>query len=132
MAFSTTRGRPRNSVQGRDFGTDELRAKRQRQHTLEPLDRLLQQGRISEQQHWCGVHLRWLHAVLYGVAAPRQLVWLERAHTLRQDDEEWLAARKEEYKVAQAAINRERVWQVTAQWCLYAHVLEEGGCASTL
>lgn len=61
------RGRPKIQREKVDYGTKELRAKRQTYETEEFIDGLYRRGLITEQQFWCSNHFRWLYAIRYGV-----------------------------------------------------------------
>ena len=43
-----------------------------------PLDRLLELGQITPQQHWCGMYLRELHSIT--LPGMRESEWLEKRH----------------------------------------------------
>lgn len=66
MAFLRKRGRPRIKKTQIDFGTRELQEKRQHEITTEPLDLCLRRGLITAEQHWAGIHFRWLHSMRFG------------------------------------------------------------------
>jgi hypothetical protein len=61
------RGRPRIEREEYDYGTPELRARHMRGLTAEPIDRYLSQSIITQQQHWCALHFRWLYTLRFGV-----------------------------------------------------------------
>src|SRR4030067_3584155 len=73
MRFNTKRGHPLLNHQEKDAGTDELRQKRAKCLTMEPLDLYFKQGLISSDQHWAGIHLRWLYTIRFGSASIRSL-----------------------------------------------------------
>ncbi len=69
--------------------------------TSEALDLCLERGIITRQQHWCGVHLRWLYTLRHGAPGvravdPTHIGGLEIKH----DDPEWRALREKEYHEA--------------------------------
>jgi hypothetical protein len=63
MPLMRKRGRPAQNRPEVDYGTPELQQKRQHHLTIEPLDWLLQHSLISQKQHWCGLHFRWLYTL---------------------------------------------------------------------
>jgi len=98
LAFPRKRGRPRKALRGPDHGTPELAQKRRRGETIETLDLCLERGLITQRQHWCGVHLRWLFTLRYGAPGVRAI---DPAHTrgfeLKADDPAWRQEREQEY-----------------------------------
>ena len=66
MAFTTQRGRPRATLPTHDCGTPELRLKHALGLTSEPIDLCLEKQLITQEHHWCGLHLRWLYTLRYG------------------------------------------------------------------
>ena len=98
MAFSTRRGRPKKTEQTKDLGTRELQHKRKQMLTAEPLDLCLEKGILTEQQHWCGIHLRWLYTLRYGAPDISCHDITNTHHALvRTDDPRWRADREYEY-----------------------------------
>ena len=95
------RGRPREHRPEHDPGTPELAAKRAAGQTMETLDLCLARGILTPQQHWCGIHLRWLYTLRYGAPGVRAL---DTAHAggmdIRPDDPAWREAREMEYQAA--------------------------------
>lgn len=106
MAFTTLRGRPRKPVLHTDPGTPELRLKHALRLTAEPIDLCLEKKLITVEQHWCGLHLRWLYTLRYG--APNLTThYTDRttpASPLTNDDPEWRAQREREYQDAIALL----------------------------
>lgn len=92
------RGRPKQSRPSRDMGTPELVMKRLMGETMEALDLCLERGIINDQQHWCGIHLRWLYTLRHGAPGVRAV---DPTHlggiTIKNDDPLWRAAREMEY-----------------------------------
>lgn len=122
MAFSTRRGRPRTSGARpeRDYGTPELQKKRQYGLTVEAIDLCLHRGIISPQQHWCGVHLRWLHALRYGVAdAKTSSGLLHQSAGTSLQDEQWNNEREQEYHAATLALAEQHALHPTIRLCVY-------------
>jgi hypothetical protein len=108
MAFSTKRGRPKRTPAPqdlRDLGTPELRSKRAAGLTLEPLDRCHARGILSDAQHWCGLHLRWLHTLRYGAPMLSTHYLQEHERSARaEDDPTWRREREAEYHAALGAL----------------------------
>lgn len=98
LHFPRRRGRPRSSIRGRDSGTPELVMKRLHGETMEPLDYCLEHRLITPEQHWCGIHLRWLYTLRHGVPSVRAV---DPSHLggieMKEDDPEWRVAREKEY-----------------------------------
>jgi len=66
MVNVTRRGRPRAAKIKKDFGTPELQQKRKVGQTIEVLDWCLNQRIINSNQHWAGMHFRWLYTLKFG------------------------------------------------------------------
>jgi hypothetical protein len=105
-----------------DYGTPELRAKRHQKLTTEPLDLCLQNSLISQYQHWCGLHLRWLYTLRYGAPSIScsQYQRLDGFNP-RQDDEGWRQDREQEYKEAICELNNWRCYEIVMSVCVYQH-----------
>ncbi len=98
MAFTTKRGRPKTERPVTDMGTPELQYKRAHGITDEAIDLCLQKNIISEEQHWCGLHLRWLYTLRYGApSVSSTLRTLYDSATTRPDDPAWRSAREAEF-----------------------------------
>ncbi len=107
MPHSLRRGRPPLHKPEKDLGTPELQARRQRGLTLEPLDFCLKHGIISHDEHWAGLHLRWLYTLRFGAPTVRgvefdKLAAAARSHV--EHDDHWKAAREWEYNAAVDAL----------------------------
>lgn len=101
LAFPRRRGRPRSAAKGKDTGTPELALRRQRGETQEPLDYCLQRRLITPEQHWCGIHLRWLYTLRHGAPTVRAVDTTHfGGHEVKTDDPQWRAAREQEYHEA--------------------------------
>lgn len=100
------RGRPRAERRPRaDRGTPELQRKRRAGLTAEALDLCLERGIISPEQHWCGVHLRWLYTLRFGAPGVRAVDPRFFGGTeIRCEDAEWRGAREAEYLIAVQAM----------------------------
>ncbi len=98
LRFPRRRGRPRITKPGRDTGTPELVMKRLKQETIEALDLCLERGIITPEQHWCGIHLRWLYTLKHGAPGVRAIdtTHLGGSET-KTDDPEWRSSREKEY-----------------------------------
>lgn len=59
------RGRPRSKVKI-DLGTLELRQKREKDWTIEPLDLCAKRHLITKEEHSAGIKFRWLFSLCYG------------------------------------------------------------------
>lgn len=109
-AMRRGRGRPKTPREEKDFGTPELQAKRHEAETMEALDLCLEKALITPEQHWCGIHLRWLYTLRYGAPGLRAL---DPTHVdgmeLECDDPEWRVRREAEY--------HEALGKITAQGC---------------
>ena len=108
------RGRPKKLLTP-DGPTHQLQAKHARGMTRSPLDALLMQGVLSPDEHWAGLHLRRLHAVFYGCAAPSSsFFWLEKA-TAEPPSAVRLAQMRDEYRHAQQLLDGQGVWRACLQ-----------------
>ncbi|MDE3059740.1 MAG: hypothetical protein KGJ06_01865 [Pseudomonadota bacterium] len=98
LSFSRRRGRPRSVHRGTDTGTPELIMKRLKGETAETLDLCLARNIITREQHWCGIHLRWLYTLRYGAPGVRAV---DPSHfggrEIKTDDPEWRSSREKEY-----------------------------------
>jgi len=92
------RGRPKSAHSGNDTGTPELILKRLLGQTAEALDLCLERGIITREQHWCGIHLRWLYTLRHGAPGVRTI---DPTHLggieLKTDDPDWRNEREREY-----------------------------------
>lgn len=124
MAFRTTRGRPKSKIADKkDIGTAELRAKRAQSITCEPLDICLKKGFISEAQHWCGLHLRWLYTLRYGAPSVACRGYhLESGYPIRPEDDAWRSAREQEYRQAIQALSHWRCYEMVMSVCVFHHM----------
>ena len=95
------RGRPKIEKPTIDLGTPELIMKRLMGETAEALDLCYERGIISKEQHWCGIHFRWLYTLRYGAPGVRAV---DTTHfggfEPKDDNSEWRAAREQEYLVS--------------------------------
>jgi len=95
------RGRPRSTRPNTDTGTPELVMKKLLGETTETLDLCLEKGLITKDQHWCGIHFRWLYTLRFGAPSVRAI---DPTHIggidIKTDDPDWRAAREIEYHEA--------------------------------
>lgn len=108
MAFSTKRGRPRKEPHAPDLGTPELRFKHALGQTTEPIDLCLERALITPEQHWCGLHLRWLHTLRHGAARLTTRYHWEGTGIVPVDDPGWRASREREYHDAVLLLRSKR------------------------
>lgn len=121
MTFSTRRGRPPNPRQEADYGTPELREKRESGLTSEAIDLCLERGIITRDQHWCGLHLRWLYTIRYGAPSLSSHWWqlLCEQHGPREDNPEWRGAREQEYADARTQLLKHHVYEPVMRVAVY-------------
>jgi hypothetical protein len=120
LRFPSRRGRPRKSLPKKDGGTPELIRKRHAGETIEALDLCLAREIITSEQHWCGIHLRWLYTLRHGVPSVRAI---DPTHLggmeIKLDDPEWKSAREAEYHEALNALHRGGCAIITMNLCIY-------------
>jgi len=114
------RGRPKSAHRGNDSGTPELVMKRLLGETTETLDLCLERSIITEQQHWCGIHLRWLYTLRHGVPCVRAM---DPSHTggneIKVDDPEWREQREKEYHEAVHQLTKSGHALLVLNVCIY-------------
>jgi len=120
LSFPRKRGRPRITRPSVDTGTPELVLKKLMGMTTESLDLCLEREIITPEQHWCGIHLRWLYTLRHGAPGiraidPTHLGGLEN----KIDDPEWRAARENEYHDAMKKLHQARHAQLIVSICIY-------------
>jgi len=119
MAFTTRRGRPPKQLDD-DPGTAELRLKHALRLTAEPIDRCLERQLITQAQHWCGLHLRWLYTVRYGAPiVTTRYVHRDDAPTRGENDPVWRHEREQEYRTASTLLKDQRVYEPVMRLCVY-------------
>lgn len=120
IPFPRKRGRPRIQRAQHDTGTPELVMKRLKQETAEALDLCLERGIITAEQHWCGIHLRWLYTLRYGAPGVRAI---DPSHfggkETKLDDPEWRTAREKEFTEAVEKLSRYRHAHILIAVCIY-------------
>lgn len=112
MSFSTQRGRPRSRPEGPDLGTAELRRKHAAGLTAEPIDACLARRIIDSDQHWCGLHLRWLYTLRYG--APNltsRYLTQQGMRPTEAECEEWRQEREHEFHTACRMLHQQRRYE---------------------
>lgn len=121
MAFSHRRGRPRkNCAEAVDYGTPQLQDKRRRCLTMEPVDLLLAQNRITPEQHWCALHFRWLYTLRYGTVTPRAVDPAEiKGLQHKVNYAEWQEEREKEWKEAIHTLKDCGHYQAILNLCIY-------------
>ena len=102
LRFPRRRGRPKKPARPKsDCGTPELVMKRLLGQTAEALDLCLERGIIDREQHWCGIHLRWLYTLRHGAPGVRAI---DPTHLggidIKRDDPDWREKREKEYHEA--------------------------------
>lgn len=121
MAFSSRRGRPpRPKTDGHDLGTPELCFKRAHRITHEPIDRLLHDGFVTTNQHWCGLHLRWLYTLRYGapIVTTRYRDAKEQS-VVAEEDPLWRSMRESEYLDATRALKVAKRYEPVMRLCVF-------------
>jgi len=105
MSFSSKRGRPKKNIEEsakyKDLGTPELRVRKAMSATDEPIDLCLAKGLISEKEHFCALHFRWLYTLRYGLPTVRAIDPSDvQGRDNKNNDEEWRQIREAEFREA--------------------------------
>ena len=120
LRFSRKRGRPKSARLGSDSGTPELVMKRLLGETAETLDLCLERGIITIDQHWCGIHLRWLYTLRHGAPGIRAI---DTTHIggidLKLDDPDWRNARELEFHEAMNKLAPSGYAPLIMNMCIY-------------
>lgn len=120
LQFPARRGRPRKNLPKNDRGTNELIKKRAAGDTAESLDLCLQRSIITSQQHWCGIHLRWLYTLRYGAPGVRAI---DPAHLggieIKPEDPDWKEQRESEYNEAVKTLRRAGLSDLMLSICIF-------------
>jgi len=123
LTFSSKRGRPRSNRPQIDTGTPETVMKRLLGVTTEALDLCLQHEIITEKQHWCGIHLRWLYTLRNGIPSIRanDLSYIGGldARNAEHDDPDWRSSREKEYNLAINALTKGGYAILIMNLCIY-------------
>jgi hypothetical protein len=124
MTFTSQRGRPRKTLPELDAGTPELRLKHALGLTLEPIDLCREKLIITPEQHWCGLHLRWLYTLRYGVPSLTAR-YTDRNYApppIEYDDPTWRALREKEYREAIRLLKNENHYEGVMRLVVYNEV----------
>lgn len=122
MRHNTKRGRPKSNVPKHDLGTPELLAKRHAGLTMEPLDMCLHRGIISSDEHWAGIHLRWLYTVIFGApTASASDPSATKGKELRSENAKWLCDREREYAGACHVLRQHKALPLVPNICIFGH-----------
>jgi hypothetical protein len=114
------RGRPKLERPEIDLGTPELQRKRMKNLTAETLDQLLEHDVITQDQHWCAIHFRWLYTLRYGSPSPHITDFIDSRRSNPMDNPEWRCAREAEYHEAASLLHRAGVLDEMLEVLLYA------------
>lgn len=125
MPFTSKRGRPALKRPEKDKGTPELIAKRRQGLTDEPLDYLLKQNLITSDQHWAGIHFRWLYTIVFGIPniSVKYLNEVGFADTT-QRSEEWRRRREKEYGKISEILVKNGCKNVLIDLCIHSKSVE--------
>ena len=85
-----------------DRGTPELAAKRSHDQTAEVIDVLYKNGAITENEHWCALHFRWLYTLRFGSPTIHAVDFDGQRHYTppgHEEDPDWKAERNAEYRI---------------------------------
>lgn len=115
------RGRPKNTNISLDFGTVELRQKRECFATMEAIDLCLYRGLISKEQHKYAVKLRWLYTLRFGTPYIKSHEFLEFSgrHTSKHMDENSLRAKQMWYQEATQALEAGNCRRIVMDVCVF-------------
>lgn len=120
MGFSTRRGRPRKTQSLKDTGTPELAAKFHAGLTVEPLDLCLKRGLISKDEHWAGIHFRWLYTLCFGAPGISALdIAYLKGRSLKPENIAWQEAREREYVEAIVFLRESGCKSLVMNVCLF-------------
>lgn len=122
MAFTTRRGRPRQSIrEATDLGTPELRLKHACGITAEPIDQCFEKQLITPPQHRAALHYRWLYTLRYGAPqlSQRYADRVDAGPPVTRDDPLWRASREREYHEASEMLRQHRLHRAVAQLVIY-------------
>ncbi len=123
LTFSSRRGRPKSNRPLIDTGTPETVMKRLLGLTTEALDLCRERGIITDKQHWCGIHLRWLYTLRSGVPGVRahdiSVTGNEGQKPVDYDDPLWRAAREKEYNTAINTLTQSGHALLLINLCIY-------------
>jgi hypothetical protein len=121
ISFHRRRGRPKNNRPLHDTGTPETIMKRLLGITTEALDLCLERKIISERQHWCGIHLRWLYTLRHGVPNVKTMDISNSSNQIKNDDPAWREEREKEYNEALNLLTKSGNSLLLLNLCVYNH-----------
>jgi len=120
MGFKARRGRPSLNLPKKDLGTEELRKKKMAGITGESLDLCQEYNLISTDQHWAGIHFRWLYTVRFGAFVIRRPELIEETGGgIVTREEEWREKREGEYKQAIDLLAKYKAKEVVMDICIF-------------
>ena len=123
LTFSRRRGRPKNNRPQIDTGTPETVMKRLLGVTTEALDLCLEREIITKKQHWCGIHLRWLYTLRYGIpnvrATDLSFIGNHEYQSSESEDPLWRSAREKEYNAAIDMLTKSGHALLVMNLCIY-------------
>lgn len=118
--ISRKRGRPKLKSSKKDLGTPELIMKKLHDYTTEPLDLCLERKIIVPDQHWCGMHLRWLYTLRWGTPCARTSYQTYLGnHDMRTNDPEFRMICEKEYVEAVKMLSKEGYTATMMDLCVY-------------
>jgi hypothetical protein len=121
--FTNKRGRPKSDKPSIDLGTPELIQKKANEETNESLDICLRRGLIEQSQHWCGIHLRWLHTIRYGAPGVSAIQLFDMSQdTTGVVDEQWRKDRESEYIDAVCLLAKHHALKPIVNICIYNEI----------
>lgn len=103
------RGRPKSTHQGADLGTPELQYYKKHHLTEEVIDRYLRHNILDSNQHWCGIHLRWLYTKLYGLPTARAVAFIEKGRSCLEENAAQLKDMHDQYHYASQLLLKENL-----------------------
>jgi hypothetical protein len=120
MKFSNRRGRPKSNKQIKDLGTKELRAKRIKEMTMEPIELCLKHDFITQEQHQAALRLQWLYNLHFGAPRIKAYDLKEvRGKSTHDYDDEWLAKRFDEYLSCLLELQKMGAKSITMNVCVF-------------
>jgi hypothetical protein len=123
MSFSTRRGRPAKPKEVLDKGTPELQAKHAAGMTREAIDLCLEREIITTEEHWAGLHYRWLYTIRYGASSVSSHWWRLTGETRSapnlSDSTEWRTLREQEYSAARALLLQKCSYETVMRIAIY-------------
>jgi hypothetical protein len=126
MSFSTRRGRPAKPKEVLDKGTPELQAKHAAGITSEAIDLCLDRSLITVEEHWAGLHYRWLYTIRYGAPSVSSHWWRlageNRSASISNNSSEWRSLREQEYSAARALLLQKRSYDTVMRLAVYNDV----------